>query len=53
VTTRRVHFQIEQATYERARRAAALDRRSLANWLTLIVERALEEASESEKQPEP
>ena len=53
MTTRRVHFQIEQATYERARRAAALDRRSLANWLTLIVERALEEASESEKQPEP
>jgi hypothetical protein len=42
VTLRHVHLKLEQETYERARQAAEADRRSLANWLTVLVERALE-----------
>jgi hypothetical protein len=44
VTTRYVRFQLEQEIWERARRAAKADRRSLANWLAVTVERAAEAA---------
>lgn len=45
---RRVCFQIDEETYERAQAAAKADRRRLANWLALTVERALkDEPSES------
>lgn len=43
VTLRHVHLKLDQETYERARQAAEADRRSLANWLAVLVERALEE----------
>lgn len=43
MTLRHVHLKLDQETYERAREAAAADRRSLANWLTVLVERALED----------
>jgi predicted HicB family RNase H-like nuclease len=39
--TRWVHFRIAEELYERARAAATADRRSLSNWLALVVERAL------------
>jgi len=37
------HFRISDELLERAQRAADADRRSLSNWLGLVVERALEE----------
>jgi hypothetical protein len=37
-----VRIKLEQDTYDRARQAAEADRRSLANWVTVTVERALE-----------
>lgn len=43
MTIRHVHLKLEQETWERARQAAAADRRSLANWLTVLVERAVED----------
>jgi len=46
VTTRSVRTQLEQTVYERARRAAKAERRSLANWLAITVERALAEAAD-------
>jgi predicted HicB family RNase H-like nuclease len=42
------HFRISEELLERAQRAADADRRSLSNWLGLVVERALDEA-----EPEP
>lgn len=45
VTLRYVRIGLEQAIYERARQAAQADRRSLANWLAVLVERALEKTS--------
>lgn len=48
--TRWAHFRISEELYERARRAAEADRRSLSNWFALTVERALAEAS---PEPEP
>ena len=53
MTARYVRIQLEQAVYDRARQAAAADRRSLANWLAVTVERALREAPEPAGQPEP
>lgn len=41
VPLRHVHLKLEQETWERARQAAEEDRRSLANWLLVLVERAL------------
>jgi hypothetical protein len=41
VPTRWVHFRIDEKLYERMRTAAAADRRSLSNWLALVVEHAL------------
>jgi hypothetical protein len=48
VTTRYVRIGLEQAIYDRARQAAEGDRRSLANWIAVTVERALATA---ERQP--
>lgn len=53
MTTRYVRIQLEQAVYERARQVAKADRRSLANWLVVTVERALKETSEPDEQPAP
>jgi hypothetical protein len=54
VTTRSVRIQLEQAVYERARQAAEADRRSLANWLAVLVERTLEgKPGEQPEQPSP
>ena len=48
------HFRISEEHLEQARQAAEADRRSLSNWLALIVERALEEARrDSAEQPAP
>ena len=43
VTIRHVHLKLDQETYDLARQAAAADRRSLANWLTVIVDRAIQQ----------
>lgn len=51
VTVRHVHLKLEQETWERARQAAAADRRSLVNWLTVLVERTLEEAHPEAAEP--
>lgn len=54
VRIRYVRIPLEEAVYERARQAAQADRRSLANWLAVLVERALEEkTSEPTEQPAP
>lgn len=54
VRVRYVRIQLEETVYERARQAAEADRRSLANWLAVTVERALKEASpEPGEQPSP
>jgi hypothetical protein len=51
VTTRYVRIGLEQAIYDRARQAAETDRRSLANWVAVTVERALEEAGPEQERP--
>ena len=43
MSKRKVGFWIEQELYERAQEAADADRRNLSNWLTLAVERTLDE----------
>jgi hypothetical protein len=53
VTTRYVRIGLEQAIYDRARQAAEADRRSLANWIAVTVERALQEAAEQAGPPAP
>jgi predicted CopG family antitoxin len=35
-------FQVEQEVYERVQRAAKAERRSMSNWLAIIIERAVE-----------
>ena len=37
------HFRISEEHLEQARKAAEADRRTLSNWLGLVVERALED----------
>ena len=49
VTTRYVRIKLEQVIYDRARQAAEADRRSLANWLAVTVERALEDKLEQQQ----
>lgn len=49
MTLRHVHLKLDQETYERARQAAAADRRSLANWLLVLVERALEDKTREDR----
>lgn len=51
MTVRHVHLKLEQETWERARQAAAADRRSLANWLAVLVERALEDKARGQAEP--
>ena len=51
VATKWAHFRIDEETLERARLAAAADRRSLSNWFALTVERALTETA-PEPQPD-
>jgi hypothetical protein len=41
MTTRRVHFQLREDTYQRAVQAAAADHRTLSNWIAATVERIL------------
>jgi len=36
-----LHFRVDEQLLERARLAAAADRRSLSNWVALTIERAL------------
>jgi len=38
-----LHFRVDEQLYERARQVAAADRRSLSNWVALIIERAVED----------
>jgi len=45
VTIRHVHVKLEQELWERATQAAQADRRSLTNWIAVLVERALEAKS--------
>jgi hypothetical protein len=42
VTTRRVCFVLDEDLRDRAQQAANADHRSLANWLAVTVERALD-----------
>lgn len=51
MTARRVHFHLDEDVYERAQQAAEADRRSLSNWLSVLVERALKEAHKPDEQP--
>ena len=46
--THRVCFQIEEDIYQRAQAAAKADKRKLANWLAITIERALEDKSGSQ-----
>jgi len=46
VTSNYVRIKLEPAIYDRAKQAADADRRSLANWLTVTVERALKEGGD-------
>ncbi len=39
-----LHFRIDEQLHERARLAAAADRRSLSNWVMLTIERAVDAA---------
>jgi hypothetical protein len=41
-----LHFRVDEQLLERARLAAAADRRSLSNWVALTIERALPGAPE-------
>ena len=50
--TKWAHFRIDEETLERAKLAAAADRRSLSNWFALTVERALAEPA-PELEPAP
>ena len=45
MTIRHVHVKLEQELWERASQAAKADRRSLTNWIAVLVERALEDKS--------
>jgi predicted HicB family RNase H-like nuclease len=45
VSKRKVGFWIEQELYERMVKAAEADRRSFSNWLSVTIERAVEDAS--------
>jgi predicted HicB family RNase H-like nuclease len=52
VPTKWAHFRISEETLERAKLAAAADRRSLSNWFALTIERRLnEDAPELEPAP--
>jgi hypothetical protein len=52
--TRLAHFRISEELYERARQAAEADRRTLSNWLAVLVERTLKDESRTEAgQPAP
>jgi predicted HicB family RNase H-like nuclease len=54
VATTWAHFRISEELRDKAKKAAAADRRSLSNWFALTVERALEEAPEPQPdQPVP
>lgn len=53
MATKWAHFRISEETYERARRAAAADRRSLSNWFALTVERALDESAAGREPDQP
>lgn len=48
--TRWIHFRIDEALYERMRAEAAADRRSLANWLSVTIERLLAETPSDSEQ---
>jgi hypothetical protein len=43
VTLRHVNLRLDEETWERARQAAEADRRSLTNWITVLVEKAIED----------
>lgn len=51
VTPRYVRIKLDQPLYDRARQAAEADRRSLANWLVVLVERAVEDKSDESSVP--
>jgi uncharacterized protein (DUF1778 family) len=42
VTTRWVHIRVDEDLHERMKAAAAADRRSLANWVAVACERAMD-----------
>ena len=42
MTIRHVHVKLEQELWERASQAAQADRRSLTNWIAVLIERTLE-----------
>lgn len=50
VTPRYIRIKLDQPLYDRARQAAQVDRRSLANWLVVLVERALSEPRDLDSQ---
>jgi hypothetical protein len=41
MSLRHIHIKVEQEIWEQAREAAEADKRSLANWVTVLVHRAL------------
>lgn len=43
-----LHFRIDEQLHEQARQVAAADRRSLSNWVALVIERAVEQAERHE-----
>ena len=45
------HFRISEELLDQAQQAAKADRRSLSNWLSLVVERALAEMRRDPAEP--
>jgi CopG-like RHH_1 or ribbon-helix-helix domain, RHH_5 len=43
MAAKRVHFQLDEDLIARAQQAADDDRRTLSNWIAVVVERALED----------
>jgi predicted HicB family RNase H-like nuclease len=43
MTTRWLHFRLDEQLLEQARQAAENDRRSLSNWVSCVIERALKQ----------
>jgi hypothetical protein len=50
VTIHNVHLKLEQDVWEQARQAAEADRRSLTNWIAVLIERALQGTSPKQEQ---
>ena len=53
MTVKWAHVRLDEDVYERARQAAAADRRSLSNWFALTIERRLDEIASGQEPAQP